>query len=76
MQQSPPLEWTLYARTENPHRHHQTLTPREQDGQPSRHTIPTKDPTPPNPMAPKQYDTGLTPKEDLWTRKGWADKTT
>ena len=26
------------------------------------------------PLGPALYDTGLTPEEGLWTRKGWAGR--
>jgi hypothetical protein len=62
------IEWWLYLHSEHPDPA-KVLTKHQQ--QPAKTPRPRY--TEPNP-GPALYDTGLTPEEGLWTRKGWAGR--
>lgn len=65
------IEWVLYSYTENPSTPKETLKNWNAAGKPTRKLIPKKQ-RKTHPLGPKQWDTGLTAEEGLWTRKGWA----
>ena len=70
------VNWLLHHHTETPIPAKEILKQWEQEGRPTARLIPTKTPRPTPSDGPKEYDTGLTAEEGLWTRKGWAGRWT
>lgn len=65
------IEWVLHNYTENPVTPRQILKDWQAQGQPARRLIPKKR-RPPERLGPREYDTGLSAEEGLYTRKGWV----
>ena len=70
------VNWLLYHHSELPAPPREILKQWEQSGKPTARLIPTKTPRPTPSEGPKEYDTGLSAEEGLWTRKGWAGRWT
>lgn len=67
------IEWVLHQYTENPANPKEILKTWRNNGKPTRRLFPKKRKQPQH-LGPKQYDTGLSSEEGLWTRKGWAGR--
>ena len=63
------VDWLLNSLTEQPHDPWQLA----KDHLAGRHDQPANLPTE-YPTGPVKYETGLSPEEGLWTRKGWAGR--